>query len=1053
MTGGPIGLFARHPTAANLLMVIMIAAGALSIARNNTQFFPDFDIGTVVVSAAWPGAGASDTEAGIIEALEPEIRLVDDVRTVRATAREGAAAIVVEFEPGADIQAGLAAVENAVARAGALPEGSEKPVVSRIAFADTVSRIVVSGPFPEAALKARAKRIREDLLARGVDRVDLFGARDEEIHVDVRPETLLRLDMTLGDVARAIGATSRDLPAGDTEGASERQLRGLGLRADAAGLAEIEIHAGAGGERILLGDMARVSDGFEQGQPTARAGGERAVELHVQRAAGNDSLAVARVVEDYLAALAPTLPPGMTVAQYDVGASLIADRIRLLLRNGFGGLILVILVLFVFLDRGVAFWVAVGIPVAVMAAFAAMLAFGQTINMVTLFALIMMLGIVVDDAIVVGEHAMARRRAGAAPLAAAIGGARRMLAPVTCAALTTVATFLPIVMVGGIIGQILIAIPVVAVSALIASLIECFLVLPGHMRGALERGGAGRAGFRRRFDAAFARFRDGPFRRAAALAVRWRHTTLAVAAASLIVSFGLIAGGRIQFVFFPSPEGDTVLADFSFAPGTPRARSEAMGAELDRALREAEAALAEPGESLVRLAVAKIGAPVDARQAETSVYGDHVGGMQAELAPSERRSVRTPALIAAWRERIRPPPGLETLTIRERQGGPPGRDLDIRLSGAPAETLKAAALDVRAALARYDGVSDAADDLPWGKRELIMEVTPRGRAMGFDTESVARQVRDAFEGAIALRFARGDEEVAVRVRLARDAAGEAALRGLYLRSPTGAEAPLAHVASLREKRGFALIRRQDGRREAAVAAEVDETAANPTELVTALAANDMPAIAAKHGVSYRFAGRAEEQAETLGDMQLGALVGFGAMYIVLAWVFASYVRPFAVMAIVPFGLVGAALGHLLLGFDLTILSLIGLLGLSGIVVNDSIILVSAIDERIAAGEPVHEAAVNGACDRLRAVVLTSLTTVGGLSPLLSETSLQAQFLKPMALTLVFGLMGATLLVLFVVPALVAMQRAPRRASRAPEAGEEEDQYGKQLEPAEQHRGG
>ncbi len=1044
MNGGPIGLFARHPTAANLLMILMIGAGALSIARNNTQFFPDFDIETVIVSVAWPGAGASDVEAGVVEALEPEIRLVDDVKTVRAAAREGAATIVVEFDPGADIQAGSAAVENAVAQATALPEGSEKPVVSRIAFADTVSRVAVSGPFPEAALKARAKRMAEDLLARGVDRVDLFGARDEEIHVDVRPETLLRLDMTLGDVARAIAATSRDLPAGDTAGASERQLRGLGRRADAAGLAEIGIRGGPGGERLLLGDMARVSDGFEQGQPTAWVGGERAVELHVQRAAGADSLRLARIVDEYIAALAPTLPPGMTVAQYDVGASLIADRIRLLLRNGLGGLILVVLVLFVFLDRGVAFWVAVGIPVAVMAAFAAMLAFGQTINMVTLFALIMMLGIVVDDAIVVGEHAMARRRAGAAPLEAAIGGARRMAVPVACASLTTVATFLPIVMVGGVIGQILIAIPVVAVSALLASLIECFLVLPGHMRGALARGAGLEARFRRAFDAAFARFRDGPFRRAAALAVRWRHTTLAVAAAALIVSIGLIAGGRVPFVFFPSPEGDTVLASFSFAPGTPRARSAAMAAELDRALGEAEAALAGPG-ALVRLAVAKIGAPVDPRQAETAVYGDHVGGMQAELAPSETRAVRTPALIAAWRERIRPLPGLETLTIRERQGGPPGRDLDIRLSGGSAETLKAAALDLRAALARYDGVSDAADDLPWGKRELIMEVTPRGRAMGFDTESVARQARDAFEGAIALRFARGDEEAAVRVRLARR--GEDTLRGLYLRSPAGAEAPLAHVVSLREDRGFALIRRQDGRREAAVMAEVDEGAATPGALVAALAADDLPAIAAAHGVSWRFAGRAEEQRETLADMQLGALIGFGVMYIVLAWVFASWTRPFAVMAIVPFGLIGAVGGHLLLGFDLTILSLIGLLGLSGIVVNDSIILVSAIDERIAAGESMAEAAVGGACDRLRAVVVTTLTTVGGLSPLLSETSLQAQFLKPMALTLVFGLIGATLLVLFVVPALVAMQ-APRRASRAPKSGEEQDQHREQLQPAE-----
>ena len=417
--------------------------------------------------------------------------------------------------------------------------------------------------------------------------------------------------------------------------------------------------------------------------------------------------------------------------------------------------------------------------------------------------------------------------------------------------------------------------------------------------------------------------------------------------------------------------------------------------------------------------------------------------------PSELRDVRTPELIAAWRQRIVAPPGLETLTIRGRRGGPRGRDIDVRLSGGSVETLKAAALDVRDALARYDGVSDVSDDLPWGKRELVLELTPRGRALGFSTESVAGQVRDAFEGAVARRFARGDEEVAVRVRLARDATGSDALSDFYLRAPGGAEVPLSHVVSLREDRGFAIIRREDGRREVAVTADVDKTKANPAELVAAVAAAELPAIADAHGVAYRFAGRAEEQRATFADMRFGALVGFVAVYVILAWVFASYTRPLVVMAIIPFGLVGAVVGHLLFGLDLTILSIIGLLGLSGIVINDSIILVSTIDEHLAAGESVTAAIVQGACDRLRAVILTTLTTVGGLLPLLAEMSLQAQFLKPIALTLVFGLIAATLLVLLVIPALVAIQDDfRRRRSRTPEARQEQDQHREQFEAAE-----
>ena len=1050
MSGGLLALFARHPTAANLLMAIMVVAGLLSIARNNTQFFPDFELDLVTVSVVWPGAAAADVEANVVAALEPGLRAVDGVKTVFGTAREGFGLATVEFHAGADLQAGLAAVENAVAQVATLPEAAERPVVSRVVFYDVVTRIAVSGAYPEAALKARAKSVRDDLLDLGVDRVTLFGARDEEIRVDIAPETLLRLDLTLDDVARGIARASRDLPAGDTAGASEARIRGLGLRADAAALAEIEVPAGAGGERVVLGEIARVSDSFDAGQPTAAVGGAPAVEIVVWRAAGADSLEIAGVVDAYLADLAPALPPGLSVAQFDSAAKLIGDRIGLLLRNGLGGLVLVVAILFVFLNRGVAFWVAAGIPAAVMAALAVMLAAGQSINMVSLFALIMTIGIVVDDAIVVGEHALARRLAGASPLEAAIGGARRMMAPVMCASLTTIAIFLPIVMVGGTIGRILIAIPVVAAAALAASLVECFLVLPAHMRGALAGDPARASRFRRAFDAGFDRFRDGPFRRLAALAVRWRYATVALAVAGLAVSAGLVAGGRVQFVFFPSPEGDTVLADFAFAPGTPRSRSAEMAAELERALAEADAALAAGGERAVRLAVARIGAPAGGRPGSSPVQGDHVGGVLAELVPSERRRARTADLIAAWRAAAAPLPGLESLTIRDRQGGPPGRDVDIRLSGGSAEALKAAALDARAALARYDGVSGAGDDLPWGKRELILEVTPRGRALGFSTETVARQIRDAFEGAVARRFARGDEEVAVRVRLDRAAAGEDALRGFRLRSPSGAEAPLEHVAALREARGFAVVRRQDGRREAAVTADVDEAAANPAELVAALAANDLPAIAAAHGVSYRFAGKAEEQGETLADMRLGALVGFCAIYVILAWVFASYARPFVVMAIVPFGLVGAVAGHLLLGFDLTILSLIGLLGLSGIAINDSIILVSATDERLARGEPPGEAIVQGACDRLRAVIVTSLTTMGGLSPLLFETSLQAQFLKPMAVTLVFGLGATSLLVLFVAPALIAIQGDFRRGrrSRAPEARQEQHQHGEQFEPAQ-----
>jgi multidrug efflux pump subunit AcrB len=1045
-----IGIFARHPTAANLLMIMMLLAGVISITRQNTQFFPDFSIEFVTVVVVWPGASASDAEANIVEALEPELRQIDDVKNVLGTAKEGVGTIAVEFYPDADMQAGLSAVETAVAQVTTLPEDAEQPVIKRIVFYDTVSRILVSGPFPEASLKVIAKRFKEDLLARGIDKVTLFGARDEEIIVEVDQATLMRLDLTLADIAKVIGESSQDMPSGDTTGANEIQIRSIGLKTDAAGLRDIEIAARDSGERILLRDIATVRDGFDHGQPVGVRGGERAIELHIQRSVGNDALELAETVNAYIAEIQPTLPPTLRVEMYDVAASLIQERINLLLRNGLGGLVLVLGVLFLFLNARVAIWVAVGIPVALMAAMAVMLATGQSINMVSLFALIMMLGIIVDDAIVVGEHAMARRLGGAGPLESAENGARRMLPPVTAASLTTIAAFVPVMLVSGEMGEILAAIPLVAIAVLVASLIECFLVLPGHLRGALVRPPEEASGFRRAINTRFDRMRDGPFRRLVALAVQWRYTTMALAVAVLIVSVGLVMGGRLQFVFFPSPEGDIMQADFSFAPGTPAARSQEMIDELERALAEADAKLTgADGDSVVDLTAGKIGASVSQAGAAQQATGDHRGGVHVELKPSEHRSVRTPDMITAWRAEIDDLPGLETLTIRERQGGPPGRDLDIRLSGGSVETLKKASLETRDLLTGYGGVSDVNDDLPWGKNELVLEVTPRGRTLGFTTESVGRQVRNAFEGAIAKRFPRGDEEVVVRVQYPRGTVAAHSLRDLYLRSPTGAEVPLSEVASLREDRGFAIIRREDGVREVAITAEIDEAVTNPTELVASLSDGPLAEIADRYEVGYRFAGKAEEQGETFADMGLGAMIGFSAIYLILAWVFASYTRPIVVMAIIPFGFIGAAFGHLLLGFDLSLLSIIGLLGLSGIVVNDSIILVSTIDERLSAGEDVFEAIIQGACDRFRAVLLTSLTTIGGLLPLLSETSLQAQFLKPMALTIVFGLLASTFLVLFVVPSLIAIQADFRRlVSSTPKARQEQHEHREKLEAAE-----
>lgn len=1017
--GGFIRTFVRHPNAANLLMALFILGGIVGLMRLNTQFFPDLGIDVIQVSVVWSGAAAEDVDQAVVQAIEPEVRFLDGVKRVRSTSTEGKGVVTIEYEPGTDMQGALADAETAVAQVTTLPESSERPVVRRYVRYDTISRIIVSGPFTDTALKAFAKRMRDDLLMRGIDKVDLVGVRDEEVWVELEPQTLRQLNLTANDVARQIAAASLDLPAGGTRGGSERQVRALGLAETAQEVGEIKLTL-AGGVTTRLREIANVYDSHAEGGVTASRDGEPAMELHIQRALNADALDLADTVNQYLDEIAPTLPPDLKVAQHDIAADLIRSRIELLLRNGATGLVLVLLMLLIFLNGRVAVWVASGIFIAVMGTLLIMLATGQSINMVSLFALIMALGLVVDDAIVVAEHSETLRRKGFAPMLAAETGARRMAIPIFASVLTTIVAFAPLLLISDVIGQVIAAIPLVIIAALTASLIECYLILPGHMKTALKSKEMASSRFRKWFDQRFDEFRDGRFRRMVAACLRWRYATLAVAIGSVIVSAGMMAGGRVGFVFFDAPEADKVYANLEMVSGTPRAETEAMLAEANRALRAVETRLTNGKGGLVIMAVGLTGSTAGAL---TPDLGDNMASMAVELKPSDERAVTARQFIDSWRNEIRRLPGLERLTIRPAVGGPPGADIDVRFSGGEAARLKAAAEEVAALLARYPGVSNIEDDLPLGKEEIRVSLTDRGQAMGFTTETVARQLRDVLEGAIAKRFPRGDEEVEVRVLYPRAAIPANVLDDVYLRGPTGLEAPLSTIVAQTEETGFARIRREDGVRQVSVTAEISKDITTNGKILEALERDGIAEIAARHGLNYRFAGKAEEQAQTLADMRLGASLALLAIYIILAWVFGSYAKPLIVMAVIPLGFVGTVFGHWLLGYNMSVLSLVALIGLSGVVVNDSIILVGTIKEKLDADEHETEfhAIVEGTRDRLRAVILTSATTIGGLAPMMFERSLQARFLIPMAITICFGLVVTTVLVLLVVPALMGVK--------------------------------
>ncbi|MBZ0218453.1 MAG: efflux RND transporter permease subunit, partial [Fimbriimonadaceae bacterium] len=847
------------------------------------------------------------------------------------------------------------------------------------------------------------------------------GMRDEEIWVEVRPEALRRLDLTLAGISREISQNSRDMPSGTLEGSVERQVRALADAETPETIGAIEVKSLSSGEKVFLRDIAGIGGRFDENAPTGHQNGERAIEISVLRALTADTLRSAAILDNYLKNIRPTLPSTLKLNKYDVRSDRLVERINLLLRNGLGGLAIVLVVLFVFLNARIAIWVAVGIPVAMMMTVAVMWATGQTINMISLFAMILTLGIIVDDAIVVGEHTATLHERGLSALDAAEGGAGRMLLPVTAATLTTMAAFLPLFLIRDVIGQIMQALPLVVIAVLIASLAESFFILPGHLRHALKAPRKVPGFFRRNFDAGFGWFRDRPFLWVAERAYNWRYTTVALSTAMLVLSYGLTVGGQVKFQFFPSPESEVISANIVFGAGTPREEAVESLTVIENVLRDKEAELTSGAGGMITNIFSVMG------QSGRNI-GENVATVTVQLAASEDRDVRTREILNAWRKAIPHIPGVEQVTIAGRRGGPPGRDLDIRLIGAPSGILKQAALEVRGLIAQYPGVSGVGDDLPYGKQELILEMTPRGTALGFTIQEVGNQVRNAFEGAIAHRFAKGDEEVTVRVLQDEDNRGIEGLRALYLRSPSGRQVPLLEIVDIREQAGFALIQHIDGKNTVSVTAEVDTEVTTNTELVAALAAGPIDEIARKYNIDYKFAGRNEERARSFADLKSGLFLALGLIYLILAWVFGSYFRPLSVMIIIPFGVIGAIVGHYLLGFPLTILSFMGLLGLSGILVNDSIILVSRMEERLAEGEDMARAAVGASQDRLRAVLLTSLTTIGGLLPLIFEKSLQAQFLLPMAITLVFGLGIATLLVLFLVPAFIGIGEDIKRFS-------------------------
>lgn len=1009
-----LGSFVHHPVAANLFMLLLMLAGLFAVSRLNIQFFPNFNLDFVTVRVEWRGAAAEDVEEGITTPLEQKLKTVSGVKHVTSTSSQGISAISIEFKEGTDPVTAVDEVKQAVDQFRNLPQDAETPEVARVIRYEPIARVLLTGgSLPE--LRHLARQYEQDLLARGIDKVDLLGLPDEELSITVPGRELERLGLTLDQVATRLAATNRDLPAGKVgEGEVQREVRGVNLRKDPRDYRDLPVVTEAG-SRVELGQVADITRGPRDNSLFLEVHGQPAVELLLKRAETGNSLQAAKALNAWLEEARPRLPPSVQIQVYDETWSLIEERINLLVKNGVMGLIIVVLILLLFLNGRVAAWVALGIPTAFLATLAVLWLAGGSINMISLFALIMALGVIVDDAIVVGEDAYAHYKMGEAPMYASEGGARRMFWPVIASSLTTVAAFLPLMMVSGPMGKILWDIPFIMICVLLASLVECFLILPAHLRGAFLHGKTDRPHPTRvRLDTAFERFRDGPFRRAVTLAVDYRGVTVSAGLVILILAVGLLAGGRVKFTFFPTPEPQVVYANATFASGTPRAQVEAFLTHLRQTLEATEKAY---GAKVLSQAVFRSGALSGDQNPR---QGDQFGSATVELVPSEKRDVRTEDFIKDWESRIRVPAGIENFVVVPRRQGPPGGDLVVRLAGRDAHTLKLAALEVQAALRQIPGVYGIEDDMPYGREQVVFSLTPAGEALGLTLDDLSRQLRAALDGRLVQLFQDGPEEVEVRVRLPeRERASLALLERMTVRTPAGDWVPLTTVARWTTRQGFEALRHAESQLAVEVNATVNSAVANTNEIIAGLSDVTLPALERKYGVHWSFQGRAADQRETMADMKVGALLGLALIYLVLAWVFGHYGWPLIIMLAIPFGLVGAVTGHWLMGIDLTILSMFGLFGLSGIVVNDSIVLVEFYRHQRQKGLAVKEALINAACLRLRAILLTSLTTIGGLSSLMLETSLQAQFLIPMATSITFGLAFTTVLALLWLPAMLS----------------------------------
>ena len=1021
LSKGPIAWMAQRSVASNLLMFGLILGGFIFSSKVKQEVFPEFTLDMVTISVPYPGASPEEVEQGITTIIEEAVRGLDGVKRVKSTSGEGRAGITVELLDGADNNKALADIKAAVDRITNLPADAERPITSLAATRNIAMSLVLHGDQEHETLRQLAEQVRDDLLSSpDITLIELKSVPPREVAVEINQDTLRAHNLTLGQVAAVVRGASIDLPGGGLKTSSGETLVRTKERRDLSEeFSEVIIKGSAQGGQLRLGQVAELRDGFQEMDINTAFNGHQAIQLDIYRVGSQGPLQVAAAVKRYMAETA--LPGGVEMSIWNDRSKMYAERADLLKRNAINGLILVFVVLGLFLELKLSFWVMLGIPISFFGAFLLMPVMDVSVNMISMFAFLLTLGIVVDDAIVVGENIYEKRTQGLPPLRAAVEGVKEVGSPVIFAVLTTVAAFMPLFFVPGGSGKFMRNVPAIVISVLVISLVESLFVLPAHLAHSKPTSGKGLIGRPQRAVSRLLNlFIKVIYQPVLRFCVRYRYFSFSWAIATLILSIAMMKGGHLKFTFMPKLEGDNVVASARLPVGAPLEDTLKVQAKLLKTLNEVLDR--HGGANNISLGVMSLTGSTMAQMGPrppSSEGGSHVADVSVRLVSIDQRNVSAGQVAREWRAANRDLVGVRSITFGASVGAVGGAPIDVMLSHRDPEVLEQASAALAARLATFQGVSDIQDGFASGKRQLNLKLKPAAQRLGLSEREVARQVRDAFFGAEALRQQRGRDEVRVMVRLPRaDRERLSSLERLIIQTPMGGEVPLMEVATLTEGRAFSEIQREEGRRVVHITADVDNSVANANEVMAKTAKDIIPELIKTFpGLSYSAEGQQREQGDTMESLKTGFTLALALIFVLLAIPLNSYLQPIVIMLAIPFGFVGAVAGHLLLGYDLSLISMMGIVALAGVVVNDSLILIVSVNDFRAQGYSPAEAVVQGGMRRFRPILLTSLTTFMGLMPMIFEPSVQARFLIPMAISLGFGVLFATVLILLVVPSV------------------------------------